>query len=548
VHNVPAVVYLREAASGKLHFLSPAVAELAGRPASDFLSGAADLADLRHPDDTASVAAQVEAALAEGRAFQVVYRLRGASPQRWVEERGHAVAGEDGTPRFLEGSLVDVTERRRFEEQLLHQALHDPLTALPNRALLLDRLRVAIRRVQRPQAEKFAVLQVDLDRFKVINDSLGHGRGDRLLQALAGRLQACVRPGDTVARLGGDEFAVLLEDLDDPADALRVAERMRAELQVPFVVEGHELYSAASVGVVMGDARYHEPEELLRDADTALHQAKAAGRGRHVVFDPDMHRRALARLALESELRRALEREELELHFQPIVALDDGTVVGVEALLRWRHPERGLLGPDHFLDVAAESGQLPNIGAWVLRQACAQLRKWVSLAPDLLLHVNLHPVELTQPGLAERVAETVRAAELAPGRLQLELTEHLVMSGPEETIRLLEQLRDVGVGLCLDDFGTGYSSLAALHRFPISALKLDRSFVARLGREEGGAAIVRTVGALGRVLHLAAIAEGIEEPSQLVLLRELGYRYGQGYHFARPMPADAMTQLLAKGA
>jgi diguanylate cyclase (GGDEF)-like protein/PAS domain S-box-containing protein len=546
VHNVPGVVYLcRNDERYSMLYLSEAVRELTGRPAVDFLADRVSFVDLYHPEDSASVAPQVDAALAARQPFQFTYRLQHTDGSwRWIEERGQGVFDDSGRLEYLEGSLVDVSDRKRAEAELLHHALHDPLTDLPNRALLLDRLQIAMARARRGLGEPCAVLLVDVDRFKVVNDSLGHAHGDTLLVAIAERLRGCLRPGDTIARLGGDEFALVLESLVEPADALRVAERIRATLESPFQVGGHEVYSGASIGIAMASARYAKAEEMLRDADTAMYQAKARGRGGHVVFDPEMHARAVARLRLESDLRRAIEREELQLVYQPIVTLADGKVVGVEALLRWEHPERGTLSPDDFLEVAAETGVLPAIGSWVLRQACGQLAAWHKSSPGLVLHVNLHPVEFTHPGLPGLLATALEETGIDPAALRLELTEHLIMTDADRAVVLLDRLRELGVSLCLDDFGTGYSSLSALHRFPISSLKVDKSFVSRLGEGSDGNAIVRTIAALGRSMHLLAIAEGIEQPEQLAALRELGYEYGQGYHFAPPLPAEAVERLL----
>jgi diguanylate cyclase (GGDEF)-like protein/PAS domain S-box-containing protein len=547
VHNVPGVVYLcRNDPRYTMLFLSAEVEALTGRPAEDFLADRVSFTELYHPDDAAGIAPQVDAAVAERRAFHFVYRLRHADGGwRWIEERGQGVFDEQGALAYLEGSLVDVSERKRFEEHLLHHALHDPLTDLPNRALLLDRLHVAAQRALRQGAASFAVLFVDLDRFKLVNDSLGHGHGDQLLVALAQRLRGCVRPGDTIARLGGDEFALVLDQLADPADALRVAERIQAALAAPFLLAGQEVYSSASIGIALAPPGA-TPEEMLRDADTAMYQAKASGRGGHVVFDPEMHQRAVARLRLESELRRAVERGELRLQYQPIVRLSDGLVAGVEALLRWEHPERGLLGPGDFLEVAAETGVLPAIGAWVLREACGRLRQWQRREPDLNLHVNLHPVEFTHALLPATVGAALAEAGVRADCLHLELTEHLMMADPDRAVGLLQRVRELGVGLCLDDFGTGYSSLSSLHRFPFTSLKVDRSFVSRLGVERDGTEIVRTIGALSRSMELASIAEGVEHAQQRRLLGELGYRYAQGYHFAPPLPPEEVVVWLPR--
>ncbi|HVS01454.1 MAG TPA: EAL domain-containing protein [Thermoanaerobaculia bacterium] len=548
VQNVPGVVYLcRNDARYTMLYLSDEVAELTGLAASEFLGDRVSFVDLYHPEDGEGIVRHVDAALALRQPFVLVYRLRHADGEyRWIEERGQGVFDAAGELQYLEGTLVDITSRKRVEEQLVHNALHDPLTDLPNRALFLDRLEVAMGRWRRRDARLFAVLFVDLDRFKLVNDSLGHAHGDELLMAIAERLRRCLQPGDTVARLGGDEFALLVEDLDSATAAIRVAEQIADELAAPFELGGHELYTAASVGIVLARATYQRAEELLRDADTAMYRAKAQGRARHVVFDPEMHQLAVARLRLESDLRRALEREELELHYQPIVSLASGGVVGVEALLRWRHPEEGLLLPADFLEVAAETGLILPIGNWVVQQACRQAREWHRVQAGLGVHVNLHARELHQPGLVEVVQAALTDSGLAADRLHLELTEYVVMEEPDEAVEVLGRLRALGVRVCIDDFGIGYSSLSYLHRFPITTLKIDRSFVGRIGRPQDGTEIVRTIGALGRTMELTAIAEGVETEAQLAALRELGYELAQGYLFARPLPAAALVELLRR--
>ncbi len=451
--------------------------------------------------------------------------------------------------RLFVGILRDISERRSLEERLRHQATHDPLTGLPNRALLLDRLALALHRAAR-RPGMVAVLFLDLDRFKTVNDSLGHEAGDRLLVALAGRLVAVVRPADTVARRGGDEFTLLLEDLGGEAEAVAVAERVLADLRTPFTVDGQELVVGASVGIALaggGEGDPAAPAALLHAADLALYRAKAAGRGRHALFSPELRARATARLALEQDLRRALEGGEVVVHYQPEVDLATGRLVGVEALARWRHPQRGLLPPAEFIALAEETGLIVPLGRQVLAAACRQARAWQQALPrdpPLLICVNLSPRQFAHPDLVGDVRRALGASGLARGSLGLEITESVAMGAAEATLATLRALKALGVTLELDDFGTGYSSLAYLQRFPLDRLKLDRSFVRGLGRDPGSGAIVRAVLTLARALGLGVTAEGVETTAQATMLRELGCDLGQGYLFAPPLPADELEARL----
>jgi diguanylate cyclase (GGDEF)-like protein/PAS domain S-box-containing protein len=445
---------------------------------------------------------------------------------------------------------VDITSRRLMEEQLRHDALHDALTGLPNRLLFLERLAHAILRSKRRERYLFAVLFLDLDRFKVINDSLGHHVGDELLVVIARRLQGCLRPEDSVARLGGDEFAVLLEDLGGVSDATRVAERIQAELSRSVTLSGFDVFTSASIGIALSSTTYERPEYLLRNADMAMYRAKAAGHARFEVFDRAMHAQALTRLQLETDLRRAVENEELELFYQPVVDLRDGRLTGFEALLRWNHPDRGLMPPDEFIPIAEETGVILALGNWVMTRAAGQLREWRERFPDhagLSVGVNLSPKQLSQPDLVEQVQRAMTDAELPPGTLRIEITESAVMENAETARVLLERLKEIGVEIVLDDFGTGYSSLSHLHRFPLDSLKIDRSFVGRMTGEERSRQLVHTILLLSRSLGVTAVAEGIETPEQLDLLRAIGCDFAQGFLFSRPMPVREVEAMLANG-
>jgi diguanylate cyclase (GGDEF)-like protein len=454
--------------------------------------------------------------------------------------------------RHVEELSRHIAEQQRISQELQHSrehfrhaAFHDTLTGLPNRALLLDHLKLAIERARRRPEHLFAVLFIDLDRFKNINDSLGHGIGDHLLVALARRLEGCLRPMDSVARLGGDEFAVLLDGLEDARAAIAVAERIQGELMQPFNLNGHEVYTTASIGIALSSTGYEQPEHVLRDADTAMYRAKENGKSRHEMFDTVMHARAVALLKLETDLRRAVERHEFEVYYQPIVALAANRITGFEALVRWQHPERGLVPPGEFIPLAEETGAILEIGHWVLGEACRQLRRFQQRTPHTLtMSVNLSSKQFSQPHLIDQIKQTLVETRLDPRCLHLEITESVVMENAETAAAMLKQLRALGVHISIDDFGTGYSSLSYLHRFPINNLKIDRSFIGLMGTGDENAEIVRTIITLANNLGMQVVAEGIETEAQLAHLRALNCTYGQGYLFSRPVDSEQAAALL----
>ncbi len=539
-------------AADKVRF-SPRWKELLGYAEHEIDENINEWIERIHPDERDRVLSALRAHL-DGLTshFENEHRvMHETGVYRWVVCRG--IAGRDEAGKALEfgGSLTDVTHRKVAEEQLAHRAFYDPLTNLPNRALFLDRLRHALRRATRRKDYAFAVLFLDIDRFKLINDSLGHMAGDRLLVMIARRLEDALRPGDSVARLGGDEFTVLLDDIKDISDATTVAERIQTELSAPFDVGGQEIYTSSSIGIACSTTGYVRPEDVLRDADTAMYRAKARGRARHALFDTAMHAHVVRQLQLEAELRRAVERDEMFVQYQPIVALDSGRISGVEALARWRSTERGLVEPSEFIAVAEETGLIQPLGRWVLRQACLEANQWRTKNPTIgpcSLSVNLSSKQLSQPDLAQVIGQVLEETGLPAELLQLEITESAILEHPEAAALTLNRLKELGVRLSIDDFGTGYSSLSYLQRFPIDSLKIDRSFVQHLGVERAidgdDARIVRAIVMIGRNLGKQVIAEGVETAGQLQLLREVGCDFAQGFFFAKPLDGDACRNLL----
>ena len=495
-----------------------------------------------HPDDAAALVAALGAHV-EGRSphFELEHRMLHKSGQyRWMLSRGIVVRDQEGRASRMAGSQTDITDRKLAEERLVHDAFHDPLTGLPNRALFMDRLGQAVERYRRDPAHSFAVLFLDLDRFKVVNDSLGHTSGDRLLIEVGRRLAACARAGDTVARLGGDEFTILLEGARDAHAAVHMAERVQDQLARPCDLGGHQHSTSASVGIALSGIGESRAEDILRDANIAMHRAKAAGKARHQVFDAAMHSQAIEALRLETELRRAVACGEMCVYYQPIISLRDGRVSGVEALVRWRHPARGLVYPDKFLPAAEETGLILEIDRFVLDEACRQAGEWRCGGhggPSVA--VNLSAKHFSAPDLFGRVCQSLKRHSLPPGCLKLEITEGVLLSDAEQVKATLGRLRGAGVDLYLDDFGTGYSSLSYLHRFPLSALKIDRSFVERIGAKGEQAELARAIVMMARGLKLSVIAEGIETDAQLAHLRAMGCELGQGNLFSRPAaPAE----------
>ena len=501
-----------------------------------------------HPDDVTRVRSDVNAHLERATPqFESEHRLMHRDgTYRWMLVRGLAIRDDSGRPSRFAGSLTDITEGK----------VSDPLTGLPNRLLFLDRLERAVQRRKRDSGNLYAVLFLDLDRFKFVNDSLGHLIGDRLLVAISRRLQHCLRAtergigfdsGHTIARLGGDEFTILLDDIKQVGDAIRVADRVQRTLALPFNLDGHEVFTSASVGIAIGAREYETAEAVLRDADTALYRAKALGKARYEVFDVEMRDRAVARLRLDTDLRRAIERRDFQLYYQPIVALQHGRIAGFEALLRWPHWDRGLVYPADFIPVAEETGLILPMGWWALREACRQLAIWHERFPSdapLTMAVNLSGKQFVQSDLLGHIQSILMDTGVPASSLKLEITESTIIENTEAVIALLLQLKALGIQIAIDDFGTGYSSLSYLHRLPIDSLKIDKSFVSCLTEDSGE--IVRAIIGLAHNLKLDVIAEGVESIQQLEQLRALGCEFGQGFLFSKPVEGVDVEALLQR--
>jgi diguanylate cyclase (GGDEF)-like protein/PAS domain S-box-containing protein len=500
--------------------------------------------EITHPDDLAASSAYARR-IVEGEfpRYHLEKRFLHADGHKvWASLSVSLVRDGEGEPLYFVSQIQDVSERKVLEERLMHQAFHDTLTGLPNRHLLVNRLAHALERTRRRGDRQVVVLFMDLDGFKIVNDSLGHDTGDHLLTLLAERLRRCVRPEDTLARFGGDEFVVLLEDVEDPGEAVRVAERITNELKKPFVMDGRSLVASVSIGIALGNVRTKNPLDLLRDADTAMYRAKSE-HADHRIFDPTMYERAVKRLELENDLRRGVENQEFVVHYQPIVDLETGETWGMEALLRWEHPERGLLEASEFMAVFEESGLAVPTGERVLEEACWQALRWQEqrpLTPPLVISVNLSAVQRERSDLARIGAEVLRKTGLDPRRLSLDVTETAYIRILEERIATLDRLKELGVGISIDDFGVGYSSISYLKRLPADILKIDRSFVRGVGEVEEDTAIVRMVIDLAHTLGMKVVAEGIEEWGQATLLAEMGCDMGQGFYFSRPLLAEAV--------
>lgn len=530
-----------------IQFSSPSVSHVFGYTADDLCGK--NLSDFIHPEDrTRAIALFTDLLKHPNLEVKVEWRLlHGDNTWRYVENICTNLMAEPSISGLVLNSL-DISTRKEAEDKLQHEACHDALTGLPNRALFTEYLKTSISRSKRSRGHLFAVLFCDLDRFKNINDSLGHNIGDELLINIGTRLEQSIRQNiDIVARLGGDEFAILLDGMAEANVAIHIANRIQDSLRNAVNVGGHEIFSTTSIGIALSSTGYTNPEDILRDADTAMYRAKARGRACYEVFDKFMHARAVALLQLENDLRRAVERGEFEVYYQPIVSLDDDRKIsGLEALVRWHHPERGLVSPQNFISVAEDTGQIIYLGNWVLEQACRQMKSWQDQYPryrDLNLSVNLSGKQFLQSNLVEQIDGVLQRTGFNPRKLQLEITESVVIENTEIVTDTLMRLHNLGIQLSMDDFGTGYSSLSYLHNFPIDVLKIDRSFISKQGGNSQGQ-IVSTIITLARNMGLKVVAEGVETEEQLEHLKDLQCAYGQGFLFSCPITAEATEDLM----
>ena len=530
---------------------SPQWKQMLGYADNEIGNSPDDWFKLVHGDDRDRLRSIIEASLAGSiTPLEHRYRIRHKDGSfRWMLARGEVIRDERGMVRRVVGRQTDITGDEGSEDEIRTATLHDPLTRLPNRTVLMDRLRHAFARAARDPSRPFALLFFDLDRFKNVNDSLGHLTGDKLLRVIAQRVQRACRPSDTVARFGGDEFVIVVENIHDVRGATSAAERIQEEFRVPFDIDGLEVFASISIGIALWNPGYDRPEDLLRDADTAMYRAKAMGRNSFAVFDEEMHARVVATLKLETDLRRAIARNEFRTYYQPIVSIKDGRIAGFEVLVRWDHPERGILLPGEFIRVAEEMGVIIQIDRWVAEEACRQLRAWQNTyrhSTPLTVSVNISGTQFMQPDLVTRIDHILRSTGLYGRSLTIEVTESVLMENAQYAAEMLDQLRALDIGISIDDFGTGYSSLAYLRRFKIDTLKIDYSFVSRMLADEESSEIVRTITTLAGNLGKQTVAEGVETRSQFEALQQFNVDRVQGIFISPPLPPKEAEKLLAR--
>ncbi len=561
------VVWSANAATFELLYLNPAAERVYGRLSEDFFKNSNLRLEMIHPEDRKRhEIQQAFRILLETGNVDLEYRiLRPDGKIRWLSDRSHVVRNDRGEAIRLDGIIYDITEQKIAQEKLIHDALHDALTGLPNRILFMERVEMGLKQMKRRSNYLFAILFIDLDRFKIVNDSLGHSCGDELLIAIASILNECLRSTDTVARLGGDEFTVLIDDICNIEDAILVTERIQKKLANPFDLGDHTVFTSASIGIVTATKQYQSGVDLLRDADIAMYYAKELGKSRYAIFDRQMYDRALKLSKLERDLRLALEHKEFILHYQPIVSLSTNQLTGFEALIRWNHKELGFVSPVEFIPIAEDTGLIVPIGQWVLYEACRQMRAWqlkYNHAQSLKISVNLASQQIKHFSLLDNLNRTLVETGLDGACLRLEITESMLMDDGEATVELLSQIKAKRIQLSIDDFGQGYSSLSYLHRFPIDTIKIDRSFVGNMtcdrvalpaGDPEGcletrnreNFEIVKTIATLAHALNMDVVAEGVETAEQLALLKSLGCEFGQGYLFSKPLDCNAAEATIA---
>jgi diguanylate cyclase (GGDEF)-like protein/PAS domain S-box-containing protein len=543
--STPIVIYSCKLSDLSFTFVSNNIVSLLGHESKDFLRDKRLWYELIHENDRSRAIHEICSVLDRGHISHEYRFLHKNGTYVWMFDEVRVIYDQEGNPQELIGYFTDITNRKRLEEKLVHDSLHDALTNLPNRALLLDRIEHYMNRARRYNINLFSVLFIDIDRFKYINDSLGHIAGDRLLTEVAERLKECIRPSDTIARLGGDEFGILLTDLKNIEEIETVSTRIQNRFAEPLIIEGHEFTASASIGIALNSDDYSKAEELLRDADLAMYRAKALGGARHIMFDKSMHTNVVTRLQMESDLRRAVNNNELCLYYQPILEAKTGKLSGFEALLRWIHPSRGFVPPAEFIPVAEDTGLIIEIGDWVLREACRQMSEWHERFPmecPPAISVNVSAKQF-MPDMINKVKGVINETGLNGSYLKLEITESMIMQRAELISHLIFQLKEMDIRIQVDDFGTGYSSLSYLQRFPIDTLKIDRSFIGQISTEEESLEIVRAITSLAHILNMDVTAEGVETKEQHEIIRELDCEYVQGYLFYKPLPKEEVEQL-----
>ena len=502
-----------------------------------------------HPEDRDRVGALIDAYL-DGTTsnFEIEYRIRHFSDYYlWMLAKGLTIRSPTGKATRFAGSQTDVTERKSHEEQMIHDALHDSLTSIPNRTLLLDRIRQSLVRRKRYPETSFAVIFIDLDRFRLVNESLGHIHGDELLKLISERLKESIPMGDTVARLGGDEFSMLIQDIVHVKDAENIAKDIQHSFSKPFSLGDREVFASASMGIAHSDNDYKTPEEILRDSELAMYRAKRDGKAQSIVFEKRFRQSTLSPIDLDTDLRRALDRDEMELHYQPIISMRDRSISGFEALLRWSHRSRGAISPNEFIPLAEETGLIYDLGQWVLKKACEQIAGWnkdKSKEEQLEISINLSGRQFSDPNLVGGIVENIEKSGFNAEFLKIEITESALMENAQRSVSMLNQLKDLNIKVCVDDFGTGYSSLSYLHTFPIDTLKIDRSFVHDMSRNFRNMEIIRTIIMLAHNLKLDVIAEGVETAEQYAQLSALGCQFAQGFYFSRPVNSSDAALLI----
>ena len=526
--------------------VSPSCGRITGYPREKFMENPDFIAEIIHKDDLPLWERHMSGISGEEDEFVDFRILHADGRLRWLSQVSRNVFGHEGARLGVRCSMRDITSRKAMERQLRHQALHDPLTGLANRTLCLDRIQRTLERSKR-RNHYYAVAFIDLDRFKVINDSLGHACGDKLLMEVGERLEKCVRGLDTVSRFGGDEFILILDELESAKEGVGIVKRVLDDLRRPFFIEGQEVRTSSSIGMVLSPTTHDNPEDMLRNANIAMYRAKGSGRDRIKVFNSGMLEQALQVMTMENDLRRAIEENEFFIQYQPIHRVKDLRLAGFEALVRWRHPRKGVIRPVEFIPAAEESGLIIDLGLWVLEESCETMAAWRESHPGaepLSLAVNLSARQFTQPDLVEQVARILETAKLPPDRLKLEITESVIMEDAEAALSMLRRLKKIGVRLCIDDFGTGYSSLSYLQRFPVDTLKVDRSFISHMGTDQADIEIVRTVVVLAQSLGMDVIAEGVEKEEQLSVLKALNCEYVQGFYCFEPLDPEESGELI----